>query len=172
MTSSSPDYFMEHQINVDNGSEQVQAQPTERLSSNSTLFWRVFVPIFGSVLLSGFLLTFLLIPEEELYLPFPMLWARTGIFVFWLLWFFLIRRTLWRLKRVDVNDAYVFVTNYWVTLRYPWSDVESIEEVHRAGRRVVHLQLRAPGRFGSKISFLPNDRFEDWKKAAEAKGLF
>jgi hypothetical protein len=143
---------------------------TECLSTNSTLFWRVFVPIFGTVFLGGLLLTFLLIPGEELYLPFPILWGRVSIFVVWLGWLLLVRRTLWRLKRVDASATHFFVTNYWITARYPWTDVEKVEDKRHLGRRVISLHLKAPGRFGQKISFLPDGRFDAWKM--ENGGVF
>ena len=146
------------------GTEAHVANPTECLSTNSTLFWRVFLPIFGTVFLGGLLLTFLLIPGEELYLPFPILWGRLFILALFLGWLFLVRRTLWRLKRVDASATHFFVTNYWVTVRYPWTDVEKIEDKKRLGKRVVQLFLRAPGRFGQKTSFLPDGRFDAWKK--------
>lgn len=166
-------FFMEDQNSLP-AEADTQPQPaalaTECLSSNATLFWRVFVPVFGTVFLSGFLFAFLLIPEEELYLTFPLLWGRLFLFVLWFGWLFFIRRTLWRLKRVDANATHFFVTNYWTAVRYPWGDLEKMEEKTRLGRRVVNLWLRAPGRFGQKISFLPGDRFEDWKK--ENEGVF
>lgn len=133
-----------------------------QLSSNHTLFWRVFVPIFGTVFLAGFLLVFLLTDEEDLYLPFPALWVRLGMFLLIAGWFWLLRNTVWRLKRVDADDAFLYVTNYWTTVRYPWQDVQSIEEKKRAGRRIVNITLRAPGRFGQKISFLPGSHFYQW----------
>ena len=77
------------------------ATATECLSSGSTLFWRVFIPIFGTVFLSGLLLTFFLIPGEDLYLPFPILWGRVFITSMWVGWLLLVRFTLWRLQRVD-----------------------------------------------------------------------
>ena len=150
------------------GTEAHVANPTECLSTNSTLFWRVFLPIFGTVFLGGLLLTFLLIPGEELYLPFPILWGRLFILALFLGWLFLVSRTLWRLKRVDASATHFFVTNYWVTVRYPWTDVEKIEDKKRMGKRVVQLFLRAPGRFGQKISFLPDGRFDAWKKENNA----
>jgi len=143
---------------------------TECLSSGSTLFWRLFVPLFGTVILSGFLLAFWLIPGEELYLSFPILWARIGMLVVWIGWIVFARRTLWRLKRVDASATHFFVTNYWTTVRYPWSDVERMQTGKRLGRRIVSLWLRAPGRFGQKISFLPGDRFEEWGR--EHEGTF
>lgn len=151
-------FFMENQ------NAESQAVPTECLSSNATLFWRVFVPIFGTVFLSGLLLTFLLIPEEELYLPFSALWGRLTVFALWLGWLWWVRRTLWRLRRVDAGATHFFVTNYWTTVRYRWEDLEKIEEQQRMGRRVVRFCLRSPGRFGQKISFLPGSRFDEWKQ--------
>ncbi len=143
---------------------------TECLSSTATLFWRVFVPIFGTVFLSGLLLTFWLIPGEELYLPFPVMWGRLFVFTLWLGWLFLMYRTLWKLKRVDANATHFFVTNYWLTVRYPWTDAEKTEAKNRMGRRIINIHLRAPGRFGQIISFLPGSRFEEWKK--EHTGIF
>ena len=133
------------------------------LSSNTTLFWRVFVPFFGTVFLSGLMLAFLLIDESDLYLPVPVLWARIAVVVIWVLWLLTIRRTIWRLKRVDADDTHIYVTNYWTTVRYPWQDVERFEEKKRMGRKVISFYLRAPGRFGDVVSFLPGSGFEEWK---------
>lgn len=135
---------------------------TECLSASATLFWRIFVPIFGTVFLTGLLLTFWLIPGEELYLPFPVLWGRLFVLALWVLWLVWVRSTLWKLKRIDANSTHLFVTNYWLTARYPWSEVESITESRRLGRRISTIKLRAAGRFGQKISFLPSDRLEVW----------
>ncbi|MBL7807463.1 MAG: hypothetical protein JNN28_06610 [Saprospiraceae bacterium] len=153
---------MENQNVSSQEPEQVKTETTECLSSNMTLFWRVFMPIFGGVFLTGLLLTFLLIPEEELYLSFPILWARLFLFALWLGWLLFVRRTLWRLKRVDAGDTHFYVTNYWITVRYPWADVEKVERIRRLGRKLVTIHLKAPGRFGQKITFLPGDRFEAW----------
>lgn len=166
-------FYMENQNSQSSETETDQqvstAAPTECLSASATLFWRVFVPIFGTVFLSGLLLTFLLIPEEELYLPFPLLWGRVFVFAVWLAWILLMRRTLWRLKRIDADATHFFVTNYWITVRYPWTDVEKTEISKRLGRRIASIYLKAPGRFGQKISFLPGDRFEAWK---QENGIF
>jgi hypothetical protein len=77
-------------------------------------------------------------------------------------WLWFVWRTLWRLKRVDGNDTHVFVTNYWITVRYPWTDIAQVTSTRRFGSRIVHLGLRAPGRFGQTISFLPGRHFDHW----------
>ena len=132
------------------------------LSTTGTLFWRIFVPVFSTVIITGFLIAMLAIPEEELYLPFKALWARIGIAVIWMLWIYFMYRTLWRLKRVDSDGAHLFVTDYWTTVRYPWTEVTQCSESTHLGRRIAHIHLKAPGRFGQKISFLPASHFKQW----------
>ncbi len=144
---------------------------TAVLSSNATLFWRVFTPVFGTVFFTGLLLVFWLTDEEDLYLPSSVWLPRFILLAVWAGWVFFVWRTLWRLKRVDVDDTHLYVTNYWSTVRYPWQDVERWEEKRRLGRRVVNFWLKAPGRFGQVISFLPGSYFDEWKKEAEAKAL-
>lgn len=140
-----------------------KSHPTQ-LSSNATLFWRVFVPVFGTVFFTGLMLAFWLVNEDDVYIgAMPALASRLLMTAVWLGWLVLVRRTVWKLKRLDADDAHLFVTNYWTTVRYLWQDVERMEEKrHFFGRRVVHLWLRGAGRFGQKISFLPGTAFHAW----------
>ncbi len=133
-----------------------------QLSSNTTLILRVFLPVFGTVFFTGLLLALWLIDEEELYFPYSVWWPRTIIAVIWLGWLLLVRRVLWPLKRVDADDAYVYVTNYWTTVRYPWVDVARMQEKKHRGRKLIHLTLKGTGRFGQEIVFLPGSGYYEW----------
>jgi hypothetical protein len=128
------------------------------------------VPVFGTVFLAGFLLTFWLVEEDDLSLPFSVLWPRLLVLLLMVLWLLFIQRSFWRLKRVDADDTHIYVTNYWTTLRYPWTDVARIEEKKRLNRRVVNFWLRAPGRFGQVISFLPGSFFDEWMAERKRTG--
>jgi|1048.fasta_scaffold02462_7 hypothetical protein len=132
------------------------------ISSTSTLFWRIFIPVFSTVILTGFLLAFWLISEEDLYLSFPALYARLAITILWAAWIFFLYRTLWRLKRIDADSVHLFVTDYWTTVRYPWTDVEKYTETRRLGRTIGHFHLKAAGRFGKTISILPARHKKQW----------
>ena len=140
------------------------------LSSNTTLFWRVFLPIFGTVMVTALVAALLLTDREDVYLPFPVLWLQVLIALLWLGWCYFVWRILWRLKRVDADDTHLYVTNYWTTVRYPWSEVERVETQRRWGRRIVHVHLRAAGRFGRRISFLPGSSFAGWLQERKEKG--
>jgi hypothetical protein len=106
-------------------------------------------------------LALLIIPSEDLYLPFPAWWIRLAMVTLLALWLYWVKSTLWRLKRIDASESHVYVTNYWYTVRYPWTDVDQITESRRMGRRLVHIHLKAPGRFGSVVSFLPAGNYDE-----------
>ena len=139
------------------------SKPTN-LSSNATLIWRIFLPVFGTVFLTGLSLAFWVTEEEELYLPYPVILPRVILLVVILAWLWYVRAALWPLKRIDANDAHLFVTNYWTTVRYPWTDVEQLEKRRFRGRNVVALRLKAPGRFGQEILFIPGSHYHAWMR--------
>lgn len=140
------------------------------LSSNTTLMWRVFLPVFGFVFLSGMLLAFWLIDEEDLYLPYSVWWPRIISLLFWLGWLYFVRRSLWPLKRIDADAGHVLITNYWTTARYPWTDIERFETRKHLGRRAFYLHLKAPGYFGQHILFFPASHFDQWMEEYGKQG--
>ncbi len=146
------------------------ARPTH-LSSNATLFWRVFLPVFGTVFLSGMLLAFWLIDPDDLYLNYSIWWPRILLGLLWLAWLFFIWKKLFPLKRIDADSSHLFVTNYWITVRYPWTDVAGMQPGKWLGRPAISLQLNAPGRFGRNINFFPGSHFREWLEAQGKLGL-
>lgn len=140
------------------------------LSSNTTLMWRVFLPVFGFVFLSGMMLAFWLIDEEDLYLPYSAWWPRSITLLLWLGWLYFIRRSLWPLKRVDADAGHIQITNYWTTARYPWADIERFETRKHLGRRAFCLHLKAPGYFGQQILFFPASHFDQWMEENGKQG--
>ncbi len=154
--------FMENNTsNTPDTATPEPARPTN-LSSNLTLIFRVFLPVFGTVFISGLLLAFGLTDEEELYLSYSIWWPRALTALIWFGWLIFVWRVLWPLKRIDADDTHLFVTDYWTTVRYPWTDVESLQEFKLLRRPAIRMQLKAPGRFGQSIVFLPGSHFRSW----------
>ena len=154
--------------------ETTEAMPTNGhsqtllLSSNSTLFWKMVVPVLFGVIIAGFMLTFLLTPANDISLSMMPVWvARMLSVLSFLIWVFLIARPLWRLKRIEVSETHLYASDYWTTVRYPWEDVEGWSESRLLGKRIVVMQLRARGRFGIKLPFLPSSQFKEWKAKQE-----
>lgn len=65
----------------------------------------------------------------------------------------------WPLKRVEANEEFIYVSNYFKTARYSWTN-----EVARLERRPFlwmefgFLYLNGKGAFGSRIYFLASKR--------------
>jgi hypothetical protein len=134
---------------------------TEVLSSNSTLFWRIFVPVFGTVFFTGLLVAFWVTDMDDFTIASSTFWGLRIFFTsLWFLWLILMYRTLLKLKRVDASDTHLYVTNYWTTVRYPWSEIKNTSERNRWGKKIVTFHLNNTGRFGDRISFLPGSHYE------------
>lgn len=126
---------------------------TRQISSSLTFIFRLFIPafwlsFFGAAAIASVFSDKLTFPGYSALATRLALWGLLGstFFIFW--------KTFWRLHRIDVDEQYVFVTNFFKTARYKWVDVEKIELATSKGFAVSTLILRGEGIFGKNISFL------------------
>lgn len=64
--------------------------------------------------------------------------------------------TLLDLKRVEMDPDFVYVTNYFKTVRYPYHNIERVEISKFLFFSTASLYLREPGTFGRRILFIPS----------------
>jgi hypothetical protein len=65
-----------------------------------------------------------------------------------------------RIKRVEMDEHFFYVTNYFKNVRYPFHQIEKIVEKDYLVFRTVHIYLKETGSFGKKITFVASrDRF-------------
>ncbi|KAA3624672.1 MAG: hypothetical protein DWQ02_22800 [Bacteroidetes bacterium] len=142
----------------------------ERVSTNATLFYRLFLPIFWIVFFGAFTLS-VFITNRELYGEIPGNYMRLGSAIFYITGLVVLYFTLMRLKRVEMDDQYVFVTNYIKHYRYPWHNIESIQEQNFLFLKLVTLTLKTPGSFGKKVVFAASHQLWAgfWKSNPELK---
>ncbi len=125
----------------------------QRVSSQLTLFLRIFIPTvwITSIASIAFLLSWSIRGKAGL-LGNPFIWIglllilSSGIVVIWFL--------LWRLYRVDMDSRYVYISNYFRTFKYPFSDVAFIRDSHIGSGRIYCICLKSKGSFGKNIYFL------------------
>jgi hypothetical protein len=65
---------------------------------------------------------------------------------------------LLRLKRVEVDDQFVYVSNYFRSYRYPWEDIDRLGKQDFIVLQFIHIRLKAPGSFGRTMTFLSSKR--------------
>ncbi len=125
----------------------------QRVSSNLTIFFKLFVPTVWGVFFSIFTLTLFIIDENTLpFLTSPVF--KYPFLAAFLFFFTLIYFTLLQLKRVEMGPEYYIVSNYFKTFRLIYEDIVKIDIIPLGGLQVVTFRLRAKGSFGKKITFL------------------
>lgn len=69
-----------------------------------------------------------------------------------------IRLILWKIFRIDMDENFIYVSNYFKTFKYPYADVESIRETSLMPGRVYMIRLKSKGSFGQNIYFLASQK--------------
>lgn len=59
------------------------------------------------------------------------------------------------IKRVEMDDQFFYVTNYFKNIRYPFHQIEKVVEKDYFFFRTVHIHLKQSGQFGKKLTFIP-----------------
>ena len=142
----------------------------ERVSTNATLFYRLFLPIFWIVFFGAFTLA-VFITNRDLYGEIPGNYMRLGSAFFYITGVVVLYFTLMKLKRVEMDKEFIFVTNYIKHYRYPWHNVESIHEQNFLFLKLVTITLKTPGSFGKKFVFAASHQLYAgfWEEHPELK---
>ena len=124
-----------------------------RISSNATLTLKIFLPTIWVVFFGSFTLAFWIgsmdaTPTLDNWL-FRAAW--TGGFVAVLV---VIRFTLWKLRRIDVDEDFLYVSDYFKTARYPKHNIKSISSQSFGLFRLGVVRYNVPVIFGNNSIFL------------------
>lgn len=128
----------------------------QNISSNLTLFLKIFLPTFWMVFFGLFTIGSFV---KDIYVGglSPSIF-RLACLLFFLLGLSLLYFTFMQLKRVDMDNEYMYVSNYFKTVRYPYSAVEKIVERDFLLFHNVYVYFKQSGFFGQKIVFLSRDK--------------
>lgn len=128
----------------------------QRVSTNLTLFFKFFIPVFWIVFFGAFTITAFAY-KSEYYGDIPGGPFRIGAVFFFVSGVVLLLFTLMRLKRVEMDDHFVYATNYFKNFRYPYHNIEKIEESKFLFLTNVIIHLKTPGSFGKQIRFIASN---------------
>ena len=129
----------------------------QQVSTSLTLFLKIFVPIFWTVIFFSFTMAIWFLDTSH-FAGMPIQTFRYGITVFLLVGIAFFYFTVLRLKRIEMDQTHIFATNYFKNYKYPWSNVENIKERDFIIFRTIHIILKEPGNFGKKITFVASRR--------------
>lgn len=126
---------------------------TRQLSSSWTLALRIFLPTFWIAFFGTFFLTTLFTDKNQIG-QISMNGLRWGLLAFIAIFVFVFWKTVLRLKRIDADKEFIYVTNYFKNIRYPHMDIEKIELSKGIVFNYGTLVLKGKGRFGDRILFI------------------
>jgi hypothetical protein len=134
----------------------------QRISSNATLFLKIFVPTLWTVFFGCFAIA-VWISDVAYFGPVPAIWMKLGLLAFLLIGVAFFFFTFWKLKRVELDELYVYASNYFSTYRYPYHNIEKITERDLMLFHIVRIHLKVPGKLGKKLTFLLDEAmFQDF----------
>ena len=129
----------------------------QQVSTSLTLFLKIFLPIFWTVFFSTFAYAVYRL-DASMFGGIPIEVFRNGVIIFVVLSIVFFYFTVIQLKRVEMDQEFVFVTNYFKSARYPWHNIENIQERDFTVFRTIHIKFKHPGIFGNKVTFLASRR--------------
>ena len=125
-----------------------------RLSSNATLFFKFFLPVFWVTILTGMTLVAWLVKDNTFQGQMLTSFRYGTLFALILAvvsFYFLV----WPLKRVETDGENVYVSNYFRTAYYNWErDVEDFTTTRFLFFHFGTIHLNGVGSFGRKLRFL------------------
>ena len=125
----------------------------QQVSSNLTLMLRLFFPVLLGVFF-GALTIYFWVDARSYYGPIAgptVRYTATALYLAMMATFFF---TVWRLRRVEMNRDWVYVTDFFRQARYPWTNIAAVTETSLGFVRLVRLRFHAPGSFGESALFL------------------
>ena len=128
-----------------------------QLSSSWTLILRIFLPTIWMAFFGTFFLTLVFSGRTDLG-SLSTSYFKMGLLAFIVIFVLVFWKTLFRLKRVDADKEYVYITNYFKNVRYPHADVEKIEQSKGFLFNYATLFLKGKGTFGDQIIFIVSKR--------------
>jgi hypothetical protein len=136
----------------------------DRVSSSLTIVLRIVLPVVWLVtILSLVILLSIAVSGRAEIFSNPIIW---GSLLFILAsGFAFIYFLLWRFYRIDMDNKSVYISNYFKTFKYPFTDVKSISGISTFPDRIFHMELKSKGSFGKHIYFLASQKL--WQDFVE-----
>lgn len=124
-----------------------------RVSTNFTLFFKLFIPTFWAVFFGLFTLFAIFYTQSEILL-LQNIWFKLGVLGFYLLFFAIVYLTLFQLKRVEMGEDAYSVSDYFKTYRLIYDDIHHVTETALFSWTLVSIHLKGKSSLGKKIRFL------------------
>jgi hypothetical protein len=125
----------------------------QRISSNWTLGLKIFFPTFWFVFYGAIVLALFVAPDIQLQI-FDQSGFKMAVLIFYVSGSVVIYFTLLPLKRVEFDDHFLYVSNFFTTIRIPWHNVKMLKDRKLLFLHIGTFSFHSPTRFGKNITFI------------------
>lgn len=129
----------------------------QHISTSVTVILKYFVPTIWIIFFGTMTILFFMQGDVGLF-GLPASIFKLIFTSFFLLGVALLYFTFIQIKRVEIDDNFLYVTNYLKIFKYPFSNIERIREVNYGLFILVRVYFKEPGYFGKKIIFIASQR--------------
>lgn len=130
---------------------------TYNVSSTSTVFLKYFLPTIWTVFFGTLFVVILFAGYVKVgsldSTVFKFIYGFSFLSIIAILYF-----TVFQLKRVELDEKFIYITNYIKIYRYPFSSVKSVKKYHYGWWLIYTIELKEAGYFGKKSTFMANKK--------------
>lgn len=120
----------------------------QRVSTNLTLFFKLFLPTFWLAFFGAASIAFFTLTQNPIAQIVSISFLVGGLALMYF--------TIFQFKRVEMGEDALYATNYFQHFQYPYSNVEKITHQNYFILKTATIHLKVPGSFGKKIVFVPS----------------
>ena len=125
----------------------------QQISSSWTVILKFFLPVVWITFFATFAMGALLSEEPQLG-GIPIMQFRIGTLIFLFTGVAFLYWAVMGLKRVELDEQFIYVTNYRKNYKYPYHNIEKMVEKDWGIFKTIHIHLKVAGHFGKKITFI------------------
>lgn len=124
------------------------------LSSKYTLLLKIYIPLIWALLSGLFLIASMIFDTGSIMDDFSIQVAYLLIYACFLALFYF---TFFQLKRVEIKDKELYVSNYKATFKYSLDSIAEINENDYTLFKTIRIKLKDKGSFGQYLIFIPQN---------------
>jgi hypothetical protein len=130
----------------------------QRISSNTTLFFKIFVPCVYITFFGSMSIAVLFSDPEEVYIAGNPL-VKYGLPSLFMIFVVIMYFTIMQLKRVEFGPDYFLVSNYFKTYRYVYGDIKKITLYNFGLFTIISIKMIERTKMGRKFRFIAKRKF-------------
>lgn len=129
----------------------------QRISTNLTLFYKIFIPVFWVVFFGTAVISFFVEGAKQ-YGGIDGMSFRLGLLAFFISGLIILYFSFWQLKRVEMGPEGVYCTDYFKHVRYSWDSIKGIRTQKLLFFTMFSIDLHQKGKFGKTIHFFGKEK--------------